>query len=355
MMPEAMKTLLRDSLPGPAWERSLSEEGGKRYLERRGDLPRRRRRYPPTHDARRRRDVRGQAGGPQRGACVARGRSLIRVDLFVGRAALADDHAGDGADDVAFTHVHDLDALRGAPVAADAVGAHADDHAVTALQHDLVVLAHDLHAHQIALAVGEGDRAHADAAAPGDAVLADGCALAEAVLGDHEEVAVVAGDVHADDLVALAQLHTAHTGGVAACRPHVGLVEADGLAQAADHHDVVVARADVDGDDAVALTRRVVAAEQGLLHDPVRGAEDQELALAGIEVARVDDGADLLVLAQRQQVHDVLALGVAPGQRQLVDLEPVHLADAREEEQEVVRAGDEEMLDLVLFLEIHTS
>lgn len=32
MMPEAMKTLLRDSLPGPAWERSLSEEGGKRYL-----------------------------------------------------------------------------------------------------------------------------------------------------------------------------------------------------------------------------------------------------------------------------------------------------------------------------------
>ena len=40
MMPEAMKILLRDSLPGPAWERSLSEEGGKRYLElRRDDEP----------------------------------------------------------------------------------------------------------------------------------------------------------------------------------------------------------------------------------------------------------------------------------------------------------------------------
>ena len=51
----------------------------------------------------------------------------------------------------------------------------------------------------------------------------------------------------------------------------------------------------------------------------------------------------------------MLALGVAPGQRQLVDLEPVHLADAREEEQEVVRAGDEEVLDLVLFLELHAG
>ena len=37
MMPEAMKTLLRDSLPAPARERSLSEEGGKRYLELRRD------------------------------------------------------------------------------------------------------------------------------------------------------------------------------------------------------------------------------------------------------------------------------------------------------------------------------
>ena len=62
----------------------------------------------------------------------------IGLDLFVRRAALADDHAGDGADDVALAHVHHPDALRGAPVAADAVGAHADDHAVATLQHDLV-------------------------------------------------------------------------------------------------------------------------------------------------------------------------------------------------------------------------
>jgi len=40
MMPAAMMTLLRESLPAPAWRRSLSEDGSKRYLElRRDDAP----------------------------------------------------------------------------------------------------------------------------------------------------------------------------------------------------------------------------------------------------------------------------------------------------------------------------
>ena len=50
-----------------------------------------------------------------------------------------------------------------------------------------------------------------------------------------------------------------------------------------------------------------------------------------------------------------LPLGVAAGERQLVHLEPVHLADAGEEQQVVVRAGDEEVLDLVLLLEVHAG
>ena len=37
MMPEAMKCLLRESLPAPTWERNLSEEGARRYLELRRD------------------------------------------------------------------------------------------------------------------------------------------------------------------------------------------------------------------------------------------------------------------------------------------------------------------------------
>ena len=50
-----------------------------------------------------------------------------------------------------------------------------------------------------------------------------------------------------------------------------------------------------------------------------------------------------------------LPRGVAPGQRQLVHLDAVDLADAGEEEQVVVGAGDEEVLDLVLFFEVHAG
>ena len=51
----------------------------------------------------------------------------------------------------------------------------------------------------------------------------------------------------------------------------------------------------------------------------------------------------------------MLAAGVAARFGQLVDLEPVDLADAREEQQEVVGAGDEEVLDLVFFFEVHAG
>ena len=48
-----------------------------------------------------------------------------------------------------------------------------------------------------------------------------------------------------------------------------------------------------------------------------------------------------------------LPRALRPGFGQLVDLEPVDLADAREEQQEVVGAGDEEVLDFVFFLYVH--
>ena len=79
--------------------------------------------------------------------------------------------------------------------------------------------------------------------------------------------------------------------------------------------------------------------------------EDEVLGL--LEVARLDDGADLLALAERQQVDDRAALRLARAERQLVHLQPVDLADGREEEEVVVRRGDEEVLDVVLVLQVH--
>src|SRR6267154_2542950 len=58
---------------------------------------------------------------------------------------------------------------------------------------------------------------------------------------------------------------------------------------------------------------------------------------------------DLLALREGDQVDDGLAPGCAPGLRQLMHLEPEHAALAGEDEHVGVRAGDEDLLDEVLF------
>ena len=150
--------------------------------------------------------------------------------------------------------------------------------------------------------------------------------------------------------------------GGAAHRAHVALVEADRLAEPRDHQDVVVAVGEPDADqlvalahlqrdDPVGLERRVVLEELRLLDHALLRREDEVLRL--LVVARRDHGADELVLAERQQVDDRAALRLARAERQLVHLEPVDLADAREEEDVVVRRGDEEVLDVVVVLHVH--
>ena len=60
-----------------------------------------------------------------------------------------------------------------------------------------------------------------------------------------------------------------------------------------------------------------------------------------------------LAVAERQHVHERLALRGARALRQLVDLQPVDLAPVREEEQEVVGRADVQVLDVVILLQVH--
>ena len=100
-----------------------------------------------------------------------------------------------------------------------------------------------------------------------------------------------------------------------------------------------------------ALSGVLYSASFVFLTTPFFGRAEQVLGL--LEVARLDDGAHLLVLAERQQVDDRAALRLARAERQLVHLEPVDLADGGEEEDVVVRRGDEEVLDVVVVLHVH--
>ena len=112
--------------------------------------------------------------------------------------------------------------------------------------------------------------------------------------------------------------------------------------------DELVALADVDRDDAVGPQRGVVLAEPRLLDHAVARRLDEVLALG--EVARRDDRAHLLALAHRQQVHERAAARLALGLGQLVHLQAVDLADGRQEQDVVVRRGDQQVLDPVVVL-----
>ena len=229
------------------------------------------------------------------------------------------------------------------------------------------MLADDQRPGQPALLRRQLHRQHALGAAPLDRVFRDRRALAVAVLGDHEELGVVAGDVHGQHAVGLSadlarDVHPLDARGVAAHRSHRLLGEARGVAGLRDQQHVVVAGgqphlhqlvavADLDRDDPVRPDRRVVGGELGLLDQALRGREDQVLALA--EVACRLHGHHPLLVAQRQHVHQGAALRGARALRQLVDLEPIHLAAVGEEEHPVVRRADVQVLDVVALLEVH--
>ena len=139
-------------------------------------------------------------------------------------------------------------------------------------------------------------------------------------------------------------------------------MEANRLAHPRHHEDVVrvageadadelVVLAQLDRDDPVRLERRVVGAELGLLDDALARRADEVLGL--LEVARGDDGLDVLVLPEREEIDDRAALRLPRAERELVHLQPVDLPHGREEEDVVVRRGDEEVLDVVLVLHVH--
>ncbi len=69
-----------------------------------------------------------------------------------------------------------------------------------------------------------------------------------------------------------------------------------------------------------------------------------------VEVADRAAVGDLFALGQIQQIDDRPAVALARQLRQVVDLLPVDLALVGEEQQVVVRAGDEQVLDRIVLV-----
>src|SRR5437870_2267212 len=249
--------------------------------------------------------------------CTSSGRSRMSRRsstglLGFGRGGAFGLDAGDRADLVVGVEIDDAHSHRVAPLRGHVTRVETDDLALGRDHEDVVALADLKHAHDGAVAAAGLDVDDALARAALQPVFVERRALAVAPLRDRQDLSALLHDVGGDDLVAL--------------------VETDGL-------------------DA-ARARMRVGLELRLLHLPLLRAEE-DVAAAGGEVADGHARGHRLALAEREEVDHGLALGLPAALRDLVDLQPVHLAQRGEEEKVRVRRGDEEVLDDVFLFRLH--
>src|SRR3954447_24112191 len=269
----------------------------------------------------------------------------------------------EGDEAVAFVELDQPHAGGVAAGLADLVDAGADEDALLGDEHDLVAVDDEPHADDIAVAVVGVDVDDAAGAAALDGVVGERRPLAVALDagGQYLAAAVVAigDDDHADDLVAVAlEPRAGHAAGRAAHGADLGLLEPDGQAALGAEDDVVLAAGDVDADQLVAVLEAdrddagvadvAVGAERGLLHDALVRREHQEVLFLA-EVLDREHVRDLLAGLELQELGDRPAHAGAASLRDLVDPPRVNAALVREEQEVVVGVGDEQVLDEVAF------
>src|SRR6266568_3279979 len=137
----------------------------------------------------------------------------------------------------AFVEIDQAHALSRAPHLADLLHAHAYEHAARGDEHDLVLVADQHRADDLAVPLGRLDRDHPLTPPAVARVVGDRGALAETLLGGRQNrLAHAVRDQHRDHPLAFADLHSAHAARLAAHRPHVLFLEAHRLAGVGEEH-----------------------------------------------------------------------------------------------------------------------
>src|SRR5690606_38543908 len=289
-------------------------------------------------------------------AAIGRFQAVRRIDdLELGAAALVVDRQRRNLG--AIVQPHHRNALGRAADDRDLIDRDSDDDARCRNQHRIRVVLDDRGPGDL----GAARQLHGDHALPATAlaaVLVERRALAQALRGDGQQRGIRSvgrHDLGGDDVVVLVHADTDDASGRTAHRAHIVLGEADGLGLARHQDDIAVALRPAhpgqlivviqrDSDQAGRAHGRELV-DRGALDAPLAGAEEQVAAL--VEAADRHQRADRLIGLQRDQIDDRHALGGAPGVRQLVHLELVDPAARREEEQRVVCAGRDQVLDVV--------
>ena len=222
--------------------------------------------------------------------------------------------------------------------------------------HNLITFGDDERADQSTAFFHHFQRLDAVAVAALHAVVSQWGALAEALSRDDEKVliGIFWHDIHAQQLVVIAEAHTHHACSRTAHRSqllvvgleahrHAGLGHEDHVvgfvAQACA--DYFVAFVKVDGDETT-LTRRVVFGEQGLLHTAVARGEHEVLGV--FVAAQAEHALNVFSWLEAQKISNMLTLRVARALWSFVRLDAVDAAEVSEEEQPVVGGCGEEVV-----------
>ena len=170
--------------------------------------------------------------------------------------------------------------------------------------------------------------------------------------------------VHAHHVIALRQIHSVHTTGLPAHRPHFRFAEQNGLAVVAGQENHLLAvgylRADqfvfaiqVDGDDSGGA-RIGKFRQPGLFHRSVAGGQEHKTAFL-FQIARRNHGSQRLAFLEAHQVADRFSAGGRRRFGNFVHLEPIHPAFGAKQQNVAVRRSHKEMLDEVLFARLRSD
>ena len=182
--------------------------------------------------------------------------------------------------------------------------------------------------------------------------------LAIAKLGDGKKLPAGLCDAGAHDLIAVTERNTLYARRIAAHDAHIRFVKADRHAVPGRKENVIFAVRLHDGNELVAIVQRQ-GADTGFSRgiearekNPLDGAlfrDEHEVIF--VKFVDGDTGSHGLAGLERQDIHNIRALCGSACLGNLIALLAVDLAEAREEEDIIVRRCGEDALGEVLFLE----
>ena len=183
-------------------------------------------------------------------------------------------------------------------------------------------------------------------------------ALPVAELGNGKKLLAWLCDASANNFVAVTERNTLHARRITAHDAHIRFVKADCHAVSGGKEDVIFTVRLHDGDKFVAIvecqradtgfSRGIEAREK----NPLDGAllrDEHEIIV--VKFVDGDTGSHGLAGLEGQDIHNIRALGGSACFGNLIALLTVDLAEAREEEDIIVRGCGEDALGEVLFLE----